>query len=328
MTERNQRDWDDDRSQIFDDWIRGNPPDDARGPERGEEAGSEPFAARTPIATGSGSPFFCVHPHGGAVGFFLPLARRLQDEFSFIAFKAAGLGAAQGPATTVEEMAETYVGEILASPPEDELLVGGFSLGGFVALEIARRLRDRGKTPDELVLLDPGILAPGTWPGREENDGLLHRRSLVTTRMIDRLQEEVDEIRDPDDGSDRGAPAASGVIPILQQAPVPLPREDILSMDRDELASYADVIDAHHKAQKSFEPQVYEGPATVIFSEETLAGRPEAPDAFAEIVGGRYEVERVPGGHFSMLDEPHVEHLSAQLVETLTRATERDEGGG
>jgi amino acid adenylation domain-containing protein len=139
------------------------------GPTVEEQAGwlrtPEPTGGKwTPVvplvSTGTKAPFFCVHPAGGIVYCFAPLARSLGDDRPFFALQSAGLDGETEPFQTIEEMAACYVAAIEAERPEGPYHLGGWSLGGLVAFEMARQLEARGKAVATLALFDTRSPSP------------------------------------------------------------------------------------------------------------------------------------------------------------------------
>ncbi|QEH36902.1 Linear gramicidin synthase subunit D [Aquisphaera giovannonii] len=107
-------------------------------------------------AGGASRRFFCVHPAGGVVYCFLELARRLGPDLGLEAFQASGLNPGESPLSTIEEMADRYIRALRETQPSGPYLLGGYSLGGVVAFEMARRLRDSGEAVERLVMIDAG----------------------------------------------------------------------------------------------------------------------------------------------------------------------------
>ena len=98
--------------------------------------------------------FFCVHGAGGNVLLYRNLARHFGNEFSFYGLQSQGLDGNDAPLTTVEEMAEKYLGEIRKVQPQGPYLLGGYCLGGTIAYEIAQRLRRDGDEVALVALMD------------------------------------------------------------------------------------------------------------------------------------------------------------------------------
>ena len=133
-------------------------------------AGSGPLVE---LSEGAGSaPLFIVHAIGGTVHPYAPLAACLADAFQVYGMQAAGLAEGTTPAASLEAMVASYLDAILAAQPEGPYRLAGWSMGGLVAYEIARRLEDLGRDVAQLVLLD----APFALPERCEPEGVLAAR--------------------------------------------------------------------------------------------------------------------------------------------------------
>ena len=119
-------------------------------------------------ASGSRPPFFCVHPLWGDVLIYRPLARLLGPDQPFYGLRAVGSDGSEMRSAfdTIEEMAAHYIREIRTVQPHGPYLLGGFSLGGVVAFEMARQLRGAGHEVGLLVVIDSSL--PAEHPtGRE-----------------------------------------------------------------------------------------------------------------------------------------------------------------
>jgi thioesterase domain-containing protein len=127
----------------------------------------EPRAATTLVAlqpAGEGRPFFCVHPAGGIAYCFLELARRLGGDRPFHAFQAAGLEGDAEPFDSLERMAAHYNDALRAVQPDGPYHLGGWSLGGLVAYEMARQLTAQGQLVATLAVLDAHAPSPPPEP--------------------------------------------------------------------------------------------------------------------------------------------------------------------
>ena len=116
---------------------------------------------------GSRAPFFCVHPVGGNVLCYAELARQLGQEQPFYGLQASSQFNEQD---TIEEMASRYIRSIKTCQPEGPYNLGGWSMGGMVAFEMATQLRRQGDEVALLALLDSFPL---------EQDGQLSEKELL-----------------------------------------------------------------------------------------------------------------------------------------------------
>ncbi|HET6361214.1 MAG TPA: amino acid adenylation domain-containing protein [Gemmatimonadota bacterium] len=107
-----------------------------------------------PILTGgSRTPLFLVHAGGGNIYVYRSLAEHLARDRPVFGFNLKGIRRVDLP-RTVEEMAERYLNDLEIALPTGPCLLGGYSFGGVVAWEMARRLRARGRAVPLLVLLE------------------------------------------------------------------------------------------------------------------------------------------------------------------------------
>ena len=103
---------------------------------------------------GARPPFFCVHPAGGIVYCFGELARRMGLDRPFWAFQARGLDGEAAPVDDVPRMARDYVAALREVQPQGPYHLGGWSLGGLVAFEMARQLAEAGEPVATLAIFD------------------------------------------------------------------------------------------------------------------------------------------------------------------------------
>jgi phthiocerol/phenolphthiocerol synthesis type-I polyketide synthase E len=99
---------------------------------------------------GAKPPLFCIHAAGGNVLLYRDLARHLGPDQPVYGLQAQGLDESGPFLTRIEDMASLYLKEILAVQPEGPYFLGGYCMGGTVALEIARQIYALGQ---EVALL-------------------------------------------------------------------------------------------------------------------------------------------------------------------------------
>ena len=101
----------------------------------------------TPLITlkeGDGlPPIFFIHGVGGNLVEILPTARRVTYPGAVIGVRARGVVRGETPHTTIEAMAADYLREIKKRQPNGPYYLCGYSSGGLVAFEIARRFPNR-----------------------------------------------------------------------------------------------------------------------------------------------------------------------------------------
>lgn len=103
---------------------------------------------------GSKPPFFCIHGGGGNVLIYRSLSQHLGTNQPFYGLESQGLDGRRPLLTTIGDMAELYVREIRRVQPHGPYFLGGYCMGGTVALEIAQRLTGMGEKVALLALFD------------------------------------------------------------------------------------------------------------------------------------------------------------------------------
>jgi thioesterase domain-containing protein len=82
-----------------------------------------------------------------------------------IGIQARGLAGKEPPHATVEAMAVEYLTAVKARQPEGPYYLCGYSFGGLVAFEMARRLKESGDEVGLVGLFDTRV-SPVRWPLR------------------------------------------------------------------------------------------------------------------------------------------------------------------
>ncbi len=241
-----------------------------------------------PIRTeASAPPLFCVHPGGGGVMSYRPLAEELGPDFSLYGLQARGVERGEEPAHQLEEMASRYLKAVRAVQGKGPYRLAGWSFGGLVAFEMARQLAAGGEEVGLLALLDTRL---GDWPAEA---GLL--KEALNVRGDRELAQLLAKAH------------AQGTLP---------PDYDLADLRR-----YLALIAAHREAKTNYQPQAYPGPVTFFRAEVQPKDLPEDSSAhWKELAGGGLQVITVPGDHYSMITAPHVEILARRLRERMGHA--------
>ena len=140
----------------------------------------------TPLVTlkaGDGlPPLFFIHGVGGNVVEILPAARRMTYPGAVIGIRARGVVRGEVPHTSIEAMAADYFREIKKRQPNGPYYLCGYSSGGLVAFEIARRLSESGDAVGLVGLFDT-TMSPVRWPLRTWLSILARRIALLAAAL-------------------------------------------------------------------------------------------------------------------------------------------------
>ena len=255
-----------------------------------------------PSSLAARRPLFLVHQVGGHVYTFRPLSRALGRDQPLYAFRSYGLEAREEPFGSIEEMAAHYLGLLRAEQRRGPHRIGGASMGGMVAFEMARRLADEGDPPELLVLMDTPCL--DQMPAREDNADPV--RLVVRERTGVELDAGELTGLPFDERWERALAALRGR------------GEEAGDFDPEEARRLARVIDANVAALYAYEPRPLDVRALFFRAAERREVDPPRPELpWIELARGGTETVVVPGGHESMHEPPHVETLARHLAARL-----------
>ncbi|OYE01727.1 non-ribosomal peptide synthetase [Nostoc sp. 'Peltigera membranacea cyanobiont' 232] len=137
--------------------------------------------------TGSKPPLFCIHPIGGNVLCYADLARNLGFEQPVYGLQALGLNEQEEPLTSIEDMAAAYIEAIQAIQPTGPYYLGGWSMGGIIAFEMAQQLLAKGYEVALLALIDsyvPSLISPISGEG-DAFGNVFDERTLPSLEELD-----------------------------------------------------------------------------------------------------------------------------------------------
>jgi acyl-coenzyme A synthetase/AMP-(fatty) acid ligase/thioesterase domain-containing protein/acyl carrier protein len=132
-------------------------------------------------------PLFCVPGAGSDAISLRHLANRLGTDQPFFGFQAQGLDGCAPFLRNVEDIAARYVESLLAHHPQGSFYLCGASFGGVVAFEMARQLRNQGRVPLLLSLLDSRV---GRYPIVRRELSLKFRLKLFLRKWLPEGREE------------------------------------------------------------------------------------------------------------------------------------------
>lgn len=254
------------------------------------DVSSELWSSLIPMqAEGSAPPLFFVHGLGGTVLRFRELAHRMRPDQPFYGIQAPGLNGKDACLQSVDEMADCYLDQLRGIQPEGPYFLGGYSFGGLVALEMARRLVEAGQVVGLLALVD-------TYPGAPKSASSLMGRffSLSAEQKMAYVKKRIARYRK---GIKR--------------------RIDLLSMPRP----IKNVREACAIAEQNYSPRAYPG-KIVLFraSEKALRGLDDPQGGWSQYAAGGLEIREIDADHGNILNEPQVQHLAAALRAEMKQA--------
>ncbi|HEX6544806.1 MAG TPA: amino acid adenylation domain-containing protein, partial [Bryobacteraceae bacterium] len=263
---------------------------------------------------GNQLPFFCVPGAGGNAMYLYNLSRQLGKDQPFYGLQGVGLDGEAAPHTRVEEMAAHYLTAIQSVQPHGPYCLGGHSLGGWVAFEMAQRLEEMGEEVAVLAILDTP--APIVGEGRDMSD-------WDNAQWIAELTSKIGQLLNPDlrlaAEELRGLEFTAQLVRFrdaLTGAEL-FPREAGV----EHLEAVLQLFQAHSQVRYTAKGGINAG-ITLLRTDGNTEELPvpcrNATWGWSSL--GRVDLHIVPGEHLSMLRPPHVEALGAKLSECLAQS--------
>ena len=289
--------------------------------EQSDSAPQSPLVAIQPA--GSQLPLFCIHPVGGNVVGYFPLAHYLGQDQPIYGLQAPELAETEGDHSSIEEMATQYIAAIRAIQPAGPYALLGWSFGGIVAFEMAQQLYGSGQRVGLLGLIDSHP------PDNLGSDAITDAAILAQIAIEHALQ--------------NGASLPIDIVKLQQLEPteqlsyvveqIKLVGLDF-NTDSNWLRGFLRGFRIRTQALARYRPQHYPGQITLfkktgedaeVLRIQALVKRPQEFDSptngWERFSAQPIIVRRVPGYHSTVLTEPNIRLFAEQLRESLRNAT-------
>jgi acyl transferase domain-containing protein/thioesterase domain-containing protein len=235
-----------------------------------------------------------VPPAGGSVSPYVDLVRHSGTPATVWAVGFPAEDADRFP--TLRDAARLYVELLRAAVPAGPYLVGGYSFGGNVAVEMALMLEAAGEKVDKVVMFDSHPPESYVGGSADESD-FLAAFPLIMAEILPEVE----------------LPAAGAAPATLAEATAMIRHPSWSASAVAELTQFFDVWKRNHDALKRWYPDAkVRADVTVL-----AASEPENPlilrrlaiqwhdrHTWARHVAGRLTVRPVPGNHYSIFRDP------------------------
>ncbi|MTJ12825.1 AMP-binding protein [Anabaena sp. UHCC 0187] len=267
---------------------------------------------------GAKPPLFMIHPLGGEVLCYRNLAIHLGLEQPMYGLQPQKPDEKHPPFVRFEDIASQYLQEIQTIQPQGPYFLGGYSLGGIIAYEIAQQLRSQGQEVALLAMLDtcrPGYIQRLSFQKRI----LLHINNIVKggpKYISQKAKGWHKHLNFYFEKAHKGY--CENFTHLVNTASKP-----------SKISKYLDISTAHIQALNTYVFQPYPGKVTLFRTQDqnrTDAVGVEYDPQFGwgEIITGDLDVKYIPGSHLSLLNEPNVRVLAKQVKICLNQTQNRD----
>jgi acetoacetyl-CoA synthetase len=242
------------------------------------------FPALVQLKPGSaGLPVFITHGMGGHLLEFFNLVREIETSRPIYGLQTRGMDGVREPFETIEAMAGYFHTAVGKEQPHGPYTFVGYSLGGLVTLEMARRLRESGEEIALLAMLD-------SYPPRAALS-FGQRVRLISRLALSRAYKKAPE--DARGKSVQSSPDAESTLDFGKSLP---------AMQR--------VLACSNKALNSYRPKEYLGRVHFVRAAVPTAFPSDPLPVWKPYLPG-LAVETIAGDHHGILTEHHRELASA-----------------
>ncbi len=264
-----------------------------------------PSALITMKSGEEGPPLFVIP---GAPGSALQLGQvvsKISEPIPVYAIKPKGSDGVEAPLETIEAMAEHCIEHILSVRRQGPYFLTGYSLGGVVAFEIARRLAAAGHDVPLLLLLD-SYPNERSWSLRCHVNvlasGLLRAAGELRMRRASEMAHYLGE-------------RCRGLLQYVSRAAIARATQDSLE---DVAPNLRRVYAATERAASRYRPGCYDGRILFFQASKIALLEPRQPAMVWKRFVGEIETCRLLGDHLTMLTD-HAETTAAALSQYIER---------
>jgi amino acid adenylation domain-containing protein len=255
-------------------------------------------------------PLICVPGAGANVAGFHALVSSLDPTLPVHGLQPRGVDGLDLPHTGVEAAATAHLAEVLPAVGDGPVHLVGHSFGGWVAFDLACRLRERGVHVASLTLVDSDAPASGPGPVEADETEVLLTMAALFENLTGRPMGLTRDLLEPLPAADRRATLHARLVEAggLPQRTTP----DLLT---GPIRTFARCV------RTSYTPRsTYPGPVTLVTVDDPTLD-PQAGAAHRAHLerawrrsAPQLEVWHGPGNHMTVLNPPHVTALAGFLT--------------
>jgi amino acid adenylation domain-containing protein len=285
-------------------------------------AAAEAWDTLVPInRSGDRTPLFLIHAAEGNVLLYRSLAEHLGADQPVYGLQSAGLDGHSPVDPRFEHVASRYIEEIRKVQPHGPYMLGGYCLGGTIALEMAQQLLEAGETVGLVAMIEDYNVRAMRWPlaprhlliNRLFLNPYFHLQNMLAAEGSAKFEFFMEKLRVE---IRRAKVSARGAWAGLRHRLLPGP---------DSPKPRAKLADIYEDALTAYDVRRYPGELTLFVAERHLAGFGVSVGGWNDIAEGGVRVYSLPFSPRGSLIEPYVRQLASIMRGCLDRAKEQSQ---
>lgn len=258
---------------------------------------------------------FLIHPAGGSIKIYHDLISHM-NQYPTVYGISFPKDWENDSLPTIEEMAQRYIEEIKQLVPEGPYQLGGYSMGGNIAFEMALQLEALGEKVHDLIMIDSYV--PSTYHGAQINEQAFQEAFPILANLLFRpeiqlKQEEYQELAT--------MPLETMIHRLQEMDMIPA------GMNPSDWISFFDLWRKNSLSLTTHHPEKIFSGNIILFDAmdpgldsimERLGISPEEKGKWREYIKGELNIISIPGNHYSIFNEKfYLQTLAHHLENTL-----------
>lgn len=249
-------------------------------------------------------PLFLIHPVGGNIFCYKSLIESLGDNFTIYGIQSPSISGGLNNLNTLDKITDFYIKEIKKVQQQGPYCIVGWSFGGVVGFEIARKLKSNGDKIKTLTLLDSYLLKIPKEQFEDEKFYLLSFLDDLLNSLGDVESKEIEEqikqfiIRED----------------YLEHLFIKLEEKGFLQgLEFSQFVTYFNAYKINLQALSSYQPKVYDGNIMYFRAEDSKSDTRLNINEWKRLVNGNFEIQDIRSNHYQLLHSPHSEVIAQTI---------------
>ncbi len=279
------------------------------------------WRALVPIhVAGDRPPLFLIHGAEGNVLLYRALASHLGEDQPVYGMQSAGLDGRSQIDGNFERVARRYLNEVRQIQAEGPYLLGGYCLGGILAMEMARQLLEAGERVGLLAMIEVFNVRSVRWPlpwhiraiNRLFVNPWFHFRNMRAAEGGGKLQFLTEKL---DVELGRARAEAGVILTRIRQR---------LHLAREVEFHHLRIADVYETALAAHDIKPYPGAITLFMPKQCLMGMTDPLGGWGGVVQGGIRLHTLPFRPKGSLTEPYVGQVARLLRDCIDEVVQNE----